>query len=119
MIVSAEEYLTALDGWLTRYIGAATKAGQDFAFCERHMNSGLQLDEDGSAWDYAFLEPGAPSPGKAWTVYRLQGAAPAPPVLPAFAPTPPVVVRRRPGVTDLVKTLFGAGAPHPHSRPTH
>jgi hypothetical protein len=107
MIVRAEDYLAAFDLWLTCHIQAATKSGKDFAYCERGAISALQLDDSGSAWDYAFLEPGAPSPGPAWTVYRLSGV---PARLPTPAPSPTVVVfQRRSKVADLVKTLFGPG----------
>jgi hypothetical protein len=108
MAVTAEEYLIAFDEWQTQYIGAAVDAGKDFAFCERRPNCGFKLDEDGAAWDHAFLEPGAPAPGSAWTVYRLHGVAAIPASAPVVANELSLARQHRAGVAQLVRAVFGA-----------
>ena len=106
-MVTAQEYLAAFDTWLSQHIHAAMKSGKDLAFKERRMNFVLKLDDDGSAWDYVLLEPGArPPPGHAWSVYRLHAVRP--PVRPA--PEPPAaapVSRRRGRLAGLVDALLG------------
>ncbi len=77
--MSTEDYLAAFDLWLSLHVNAALKAGKDLAYCDRHFNSSLKLDEYGSAWDYVMLEPGAiPPGGRAWSVCRLHGVLPQP-----------------------------------------
>ena len=60
--MSTEDYLAAFDLWLSHHVNAALKAGKDLAYCDRRLNSGLKLDEYGSAWDYVMLEPGGGAP---------------------------------------------------------
>lgn len=113
-----QDYLTAFDHWLSQHIHAAVKAGKDLAFRDRRLNCALKLDDDGAAWDYLMLDPGAaPPPGHIWTVYRLHGAEPPPP---AVAPPRPTVLRRRRALIDsLAQTLFGFGWPRAKAKPSH
>jgi len=110
--MDADEYLTAFDLWLSRYIESAMKAGKDLAFRDRKAHGEAALDDSGSAWDHLLLEPGAPSPGRGWTVYRLQGVAPKP--APAdldpvkLGPAESAPLQRRAPVATFVRTLFGA-----------
>jgi hypothetical protein len=114
--MTAEEYLSAFDHWLSWHIHAAVKAGKDIAFRDRGFNFDPKLDEDGAAWEYVFLEPGAGSPpGHAWTIYRLQGEAPRP----ARPPPAPVARRQRRMIEDLSGRVF-ADQPAPiRSKPVH
>ncbi len=57
-----QDYLTAFDHWLSLHICAAVKAGKDLAFRDRRLNCALKLDDDGAAWDYLMLQPGAAPP---------------------------------------------------------
>ncbi len=106
--MTIQDYLTAFDQWLSNHIHAAVKAGKDFAFRDRGLNCALRLDDDGAAWDYIFLDPGAaPPPGHAWSVYRLHGVVPSDP--PAEPPVPRTDSHRRAEVADLAQTVFGGG----------
>ncbi len=105
MILNAQDYLTAFDGWLTDHIHAAVKSGKDFAFKDRRLNYAFKLDDDGAAWDYVLIEPGAmPPPGHSWTIYRLHGVAPAEV---AVQPAPPPRPRRRMFAGGLAQAMFG------------
>ena len=110
--MSTQDYLTAFDRWLSQHICAATKAGKDFAFFDRRLNCSFKLDDDGAAWDYVLLEPGEdPPPGRAWSVYRLQGVARRPAQELTVS-----IERRRQG--DLIGRLMQAvfGSPKPQGR---
>lgn len=118
MILNTQDYLTAFDHWLSQHICAAVKAGKDLAFRDRRLNCALKLDDDGAAWDYLMLEPGAaPPPGHVWSVCRLHGVQPpAPAIAPPRAKT---VQRRRALIDNLAEAVFGfsrapskAGAPY-------
>ncbi len=101
--MTIQDYLTAFDQWLSQHIHAAHKAGKDFAFRDRRHNCILKLDDDGAAWDYVLLDPGAsPPPGHAWSIYRLQGVGPcqAPPAPSADRP-------ERAKVAFLAEAVFG------------
>lgn len=57
--------IAAFDGWLTARLDEARAAGKDLAFFDREPG-----------WSHLLLDPGKEPPvGRAWTVYRLQGAA--------------------------------------------
>ena len=109
--MTVQDYLTAFDQWLSQHICAANKAGKDLAFRDRRLNCSLKLDDDGAAWDYIFLEPGAaPPPGRDWSVYRLHGVE----VTDAPIPLPAPKVRRRRSalIARLVEAVFDQ-ARHP------
>jgi hypothetical protein len=115
--LTVEEYLTAFDHWLSWHIHAAVKAGKDFAFRDRSFNFDPKLDEEGVAWAYVFLEPGAcPPPGHAWTVYRLHEArVEACPV----RPPPAMPRRRRRMIEDLAERVFTGASPPLKAKPVH
>jgi hypothetical protein len=103
--MTIEDYLTAFDQWLSQHIYAATKAGKDFAFRDRRLNCALKLDDDGAAWDYVLLDPGAsPPPGHAWSIYRLQGVGPS-----QAPPAPRADRAERATVAGLAEAVFGRG----------
>jgi hypothetical protein len=109
--MTAQDYLTAFDLWLTARIEEAHAFGKDLAFRDRTVNSPLKLDDDGAAWDHRLLEPGQSAPqGEGWSVYRLQG------VWPDFAgeaaPEPPRAAgrRRKPLIAALSEAVFGQRA---------
>ena len=82
------------------------KSGKDLAFKERRINCALRLDDDGAAWDYLLLDPGAAPPaGHAWSVYRLHDVHPITDARPpAQLPAGP---RRNGLIVGLARFLFG------------
>jgi hypothetical protein len=106
--MDVQDYLGAFDHWLSQHIHAAAKAGKDLAFRDRRLNCALKLDDDGAAWDYLMLNPGAaPPPGHVWTVYRLHGVEP--PAAAVAPPLPKTLRRRRALIDRLAQALFGLG----------
>ncbi len=106
--MTTQDYLNAFDHWLSQHICAANKAGKDLAFRDRYLNCAFKLDEDGAAWDYLLLEPGAAPPnGHPWSVYRLQGVTPS--AAPAEPQRPVVRQRRRALLSELAEAVFGLG----------
>ena len=104
--MTTQDYLNAFDTWLSQHIYAAMKSGKDLAFKERRVNCALKLDDDGAAWDYLLLDPGAAPPaGHAWSVYRLHGVHP---ISEGRPPAPPATAPRRNGlIVGLAQFLFG------------
>jgi hypothetical protein len=115
--VTAEDYIDAFDHWSSLHIHAAIKAGKDLAFRDRSAHFSLELDDDGAAWEYLLLEPGAcPPPGHAWTVYRLHNTGAARPADPA---PPPVARRRRLTIETLAERVFAGAFPAAKAKPSH
>ena len=107
--MTAQDYLTAVDLWLTGRIEEAHAFGKDLAFRDRGVNCALKLDDDGAAWDHRLLEPGQSAPqGDGWSVYRLQGVMPdfgadTECAAPAARPQP----SRKGFITALTQAVFG------------